>query len=291
MKKFFKKIQHLVEYLLFLLMVRILRMLDIDKSAYLCSRIARLIGPFLPVTNIARKNLKNVFGESINQDKIIDELWDNFGRFIGEFPFVRTMSEDEIDKRIEIIGLEHTQKLKDNNQPFLLFTGHLANWDFALRGIYKLYHQFGIIYRKANNPYIDKIIRDFRSGHNLHLISKGPKGAKELIKSLKAGHAIAMLVDQKMNEGIDIPFFGRPAKTAHAIAKFALQFNYPILPCQIIRTHGSYFKAIIHHPLEIKVSGDNDVDCYNIMLKINHLLEEWIISNKSQWFWFHNRWG
>ena len=93
---------------------------------------------------------------------------------------------------------------------------------------------------------------------------------------MKSRHSIAMLVDQKMNYGIIVPFVGKPAMTAHAIAKFALQFKYTIVPCQIIRTTGSYFNIIIHSPLEYEQTNDLNIDCYNIMLKINQTLEEWI---------------
>jgi KDO2-lipid IV(A) lauroyltransferase len=100
-----------------------------------------------------------------------------------------------------------------------------------------------------------------------------------------------MLVDQKMNDGIPVPFFGRKAMTSQGIAKLALQFNYPIVPCQIIRKKGCYFKQIIYPPLSINKTGDDEKDCYNIMLEINQIFEKWIIQNPSQWFWFHNRWG
>ena len=120
---------------------------------------------------------------------------------------------------------------------------------------------------------------------------RGAAVGKDLIKAIKAKYAISMLVDQKMNDGIKVPFFGRPAMTAHAIARLALQFGYPIVPCQIVRTKGSYFRVIIHPPIDIQKTNNTDTDCYNIMLKINRILEGWIKENPSQWLWFHNRWG
>lgn len=270
--------------------MKLLKLIGIDRSASLCSTLARYIGPLLSVTKVAEKNLLDVFGPDINRKYIIDKLWDNFGRFIGEFPYLKGISEEEINQRVEIIGLEHLVEFKRLNQPFLLFTGHFANWDFALKITNRLYHKFGIVYRKANNPYIDKIINNCRNSDNVHLIVKGPKGGKDLIKAIKSGCAIAMLVDQKMNDGIEVPFFSKPAMTPHAIAKFALQFHYPLVPCQIVRMQGSYFKVIIHKPLEIQRTKDNKHDCYNIMLTINQTLENWIIEHPEQWLWFHNRW-
>jgi KDO2-lipid IV(A) lauroyltransferase len=266
-------------------------MLGLDRSANFCSFIARKIGPFLPVTKTAIRNIERTLGKQVDTLKIIDGLWDNFGRFIGEFPFVSSLNENEIDKRIEIEGLENLSEFQQKNQPFLLCTGHFANWDFALRVINRCYPKFGIVYRKANNPYVDKFINESRNKNKLRLIAKGSEGVRDLVRSLKSKDSIAMLVDQKMNDGIEVPFFGIPAMTSHAIAKFAIQFKYPIIPCQIIRTNKSHFKIIIHKPLEYLETESNKNDCYNIMFKINKMFEQWIRENPSQWFWFHNRWG
>ena len=291
MKKLFIKFRHLVEYILFLLFIYIFKIFGMDKSASICAYIAKKIGPLLPATAIAKRNINNVLGTEIDQDKFIADLWDNFGRFIGEFPDLGSLSEEEITKRIELVGLEYTEKLQKLNQPFLLFTGHFANWDIALKVVSKFYPKFGVAYRKANNPYVNELIKNFRKTNDIRLIAKGPYGAKDLLKSFKQKESIVMLVDQRMREGIEVPFFGKSAMTANAIAKFALQFNYPIVPCQIIRKKGSYFKLIIHEPLKFDISGDTTKDCYNIMLNINKILEAWVRENPTQWLWFHNRWG
>lgn len=290
MKKFFKNVRYLLEYIILVVLMRILSLFGIDRSADICSYIARKIGPLLQVDKIARRNIQYVFGNSINQEEIIDQVWDNFGRFIGEFPYINKMSEAELSKRVEIVGLENVIPFQKIQQPYLFFTGHFANWDLIAKVLPKLYPKFAIIYRKANNPYVDKIIADMRNNDNVHFIPKGNKGVHGLIKAIKSGYAIGMLIDQKMNDGIEVPFLGRPSKTAHAIAKIALQFNYSIVPIQIIRTKGSYFKVIIHPPLEIQRSTNNEVDCYNIMLSINQTLEAWVKEYPGQWFWFHNRW-
>jgi KDO2-lipid IV(A) lauroyltransferase len=290
MKKFLKKIRHLLEYYIFLVMIKVIGLFGIDRAATLCANIARRVGPLLRVNLIAKRNLQNVFGQDNDYTNIISKLWENFGRFIGEFPYINDMSEEEVAERVKFEGVENLAEFQKMQQPFLLFTGHFANWDIALRRIDTLYPKFGVVYRKSNNPYIDKIINKTRSNRNINLIPKGPYGAKSLIKSIKSGHAIAMLVDQKMNDGIEVPFFGRPAMTSHAIAKFAIQFNYPIIPCQIIRTFGSNFKVIIHPALQLKQTDNIEQDCYNIMLQINKLLESWIIEYPEQWLWFHNRW-
>lgn len=292
MKKPYKKAKHYLEYIAFIALTSLLRLMSIDKSADLCSFIARKIYQYLPVTQIAQNNLRRFLGVQSGkiEEDIINGLWDNFGRFIGEFPHIHSLTMEEIKSRVEIIGLENIRELQDKQRPFLIFSGHFANWDFILRIMELLYPKLGIVYRKANNPMVDRLINKWRGASNINLIPKGPMGARSLIKSIKSGDSIGMLVDQKMNDGIEVPFFGAPAMTAPAIGKFALQFGYPIIPLQIIRTKGTRFKVIVHPALDIKVTKDEERDIYSIMVEINEILEGWIRQNPDQWFWFHNRW-
>ena len=284
--------KHYLEYIIFFLVTRLLKLLPMDKSANLCSFLARKIGPLIGVTKIARRNLENIYENSIDIDQTIDDLWDNFGRYIGEFPFINKLSEEELTKRVKFTGLENIEELRQNNQPFMLFLGHQSNWDIVIRKINNIYPKFGIVYRKANNPLVDReILSERNNDSDIIMIAKGPTGARGLVRAIKSKMSIAMLVDQKMNDGIEVPFFGKPAMTAPAIAKLALQYNYPIVPCQLIR-HGrsSNFEIKIHKPLKIKKTGDTEKDCYNIMKTINLILEKWIRQRPGQWFWFHNRW-
>jgi KDO2-lipid IV(A) lauroyltransferase len=287
-----KKLKHILEYLLFILLTRTLRLLSVDNSASLCSFIAKKIGPYLRVTKTARKNLQRVYGNETDIEKVINDLWDNYGRYIGEFPFINVLDSSELDKRVKVIGLEKVEAFKKANQPFILFLGHQANWDFVIRKINDIYPKFGIAYRKANNPYVDReILKERENDQHITMIAKGPSGAKSIIKAIKSGASLAMLVDQKMNNGIEVPFFGFPAMTAPALAKISLQYKYPIVPLQIVRIgKSSYFELILHDPLKPLIDKDIEKSCYNIMLEINKILEQWIREKPEQWFWFHNRW-
>ena len=290
MKKYFKNLQYLFEYFFLQIVLSALKICGINNSVRICRYVARKIGPLLPVSKIACQNIKDILGKNVDSQAIIDQVWDNFGSFIGEFPYVSNMSEDELSKRVEVEGVEHIIEFQKLHRPFVLFTGHFANWDFALKILNRFYPKFAIIYRKANNPYVDKLINGSRAGENIKLIAKGAKGARDLIAAIKSQYAIGMLVDQKMNDGIEVPFLGQPAMTANAIAKIALDFDYPIVPLQIIRTDNSHFKVIIHPALEVKSTQNHKVDHYNIMLTINTILGNWVKEYPGQWFWFHNRW-
>lgn len=287
-----KKLKHIFEYIIFLLFTHTLRLFSLDNSASVCACLLRNIGPYLKVSKIARKNLIKIYGTNIDVDKTIDDLWDNFGRYIGEFPFINVLSNQEFDKRVTIKNLENIKAYQKNQQPYLLCLAHQANWDFVIRKINFLYPKFSIIYRKANNPYFDqKILQERITSTGISMIAKGTIGSKDIINAIKTKASIAMLIDQKMNDGIEVPFFDLPAMTAPAIARLHLKYKYPIIPAQIVRKgKTSNFEIILHPPLQYSPTNDIDQDCYNIMLQINKMLEDWIRQYPGQWFWFHNRW-
>ncbi len=122
------------------------------------------------------------------------------------------------------------------------------------------------------------------------MLPKGGQGAVRLLRAIKNGQSLAMLVDQKMNDGIAVPFFGRDAMTAPAIAEFALRYDMPIIPVRVVRTKGCHFEATVYPPLEYEKTGDEEKDSLIIMTKINALLESWIREHPAQWFWVHKRW-
>ncbi len=292
MKNYSKKIKHFIEYIFFKLFIKTMKIIGFKNSVAFCSCAARFLGPYIGVSKIAEYNLNKVFGEKFDTKKIILKIWDNFGKYIGEFPFINELSDQQMNSMFTMEGIENVKNYQENKKPFLLFLAHQANWDFVIRHITDIYPKFAIIYRKANNSYVDsEILRTRSKDPNVLMIPKGLGGAKGLVRAIKNGYSIAMLVDQKMNDGIEVPFFGKPAMTANAIAKLSLQYNYPIIPCQLIRTNDSNFKAILHPEIKYQPTNNKENDVYNIMLIINQTLEKWIRENPSQWFWFHNRWG
>lgn len=293
MKSYRSTIKHYIEYILFMFICSIIRLFSIEDASRYCSMIARKLGPYFAVTKIARKNLHFAYGyiTKAEEDKIIDDLWDNFGRFLGEFPHIHSLNHDQVNKYITIKGQENIEHLRKENKPFLLCTGHFANWDLALRILKYLYPKFSIIYRKANNRFINNVINKWRKSDGMGLIEKGTNGSRNLIRAIRERHSIVMLVDQKMNDGIKVPFFGHNAMTAPAIAKIALQYDYQIVPVELVRTNSCNIEVIVHPPLKVDRNRDEQEEILAVMSAINQILESWVRKRPGQWFWFHKRWG
>src|SRR5215472_6925274 len=171
----------------------------------------------------------------------------------------------------------------------IVFSGHIANWEIAmLAGI-----QHGIsvaqIYRAGNNALLDRMITRFR-GDEGELIPKGRIAARRAIAALRRGTHLTLLADQKMNDGIPVPFFGRPAMTAPALAVLALRFDCDVLPARVERLDGARFRLTIFPPLPLPRSGEPHADAAALMALVNATLEAWVRDRPEQWLWVHRRW-
>jgi Kdo2-lipid IVA lauroyltransferase/acyltransferase len=268
-----------------------LRVLPLDWASALGGALARRIGPLSGVSKRARLNLRAALpklGEA-EIEAIVRAMWDNLGRVVFEYPHLAKINVFAGDGRVEVHGLEHLRRALAADRRVILFSGHLANWEIAaLAG-----GQYGLdvaqIYRAANNPHIDRMLRRLR-GDAGELIPKGAVASRRAVAALRRGGHLSLLADQKLNDGIAVPFFGRPAMTAPALALLALRFECEVLPVRVERLRGARFRLTVHPPLPLPHSGDRAADTLALMTEVNRTLEAWIRERPEQWFWLHHRW-
>lgn len=254
--------------------------------------VAEKIGPHISVSRIARGNLKKAFPEKTAPEieALVAGMWNNLGRTISEYARVADLDLYGPESPLEIVGAEQIEALKKNDGPSLLFLGHMGNWEYATLVALQQGVKIAQVYRTLNNPLIARMIDYVHGRVNAARVTKGQKGARQSLKTLKGGINLSMLVDQKMNEGIPVPFFGRDAMTAPAIARLALKFQCPIVPIRVERLEGVKCRVTYYPPLDIPVTGTVEEKVFHIMSQINQMLESWIRERPDQWFWVHNRW-
>jgi KDO2-lipid IV(A) lauroyltransferase len=288
-----RKIRHISEAAVVKAAFVLFRALSVERSSAIGASLGKAIGSKLKVNKVAANNMRNAMPE-LSEEQIQQNLklmWENLGRVIGEFPHLKKITGDLFNSIVEVEGAEYVKAAAQEKRTTIFVSGHFANWEFIPKTIYEEgCKDVALVYRRSNNPYLDKLILDTRSSYSADGIPKGAVGARQLIHAIRSGRTIGMLLDQKQNDGIAVPFFHKPAMTAPAIATLALKYNCTIVPIQIVRTNGVKFKVKIHKPLEIIKTENNEQDTYNIMLKINQMFEQFIRENPSQWFWVHNRW-
>ena len=266
--------------------------LPIDRASALGGAIGRLIGPLLPVHRVARRNLERAFPERDRAaiDAILRGMWDNLGRVAAEYPHLGEIDVYAGDGRVVLVGAENVDRLREDGIGGIFFAAHLGNWEIASLSATQNGIPLVHIYRPANNPLVETMLRRLRAPIGGVHHAKGAKGAKELLAALKRGEHLAMLVDQKLNDGLAVPFFGRPAMTAPALAQLALKFRCPVVPARVERLAGAHFRLTLYPPLALPDSGDRHRDVGELMTTVNALFERWIRERPAEWLWVHRRW-
>ena len=271
-----------------LLIFIVLRILPLGISSFLMGKLSSLIGPKLGVTKKAYNNIKNVMPEKNEKEitKIIKDMWENLGKVAGEYPHLSKISPEKNNK-IQIYGKKHLLLVKKTKTPAIFFSGHLANWEILPNVAIKNGVPVLSIFRRPNNPFINFLIKYIRS--NLPMAPKGKEGARQLIYSLKKGRSIGLVIDQKMNDGIEVPFFNKPAMTSDALAQLCLRIKSLVIPVEVERMKNTNFKITFHNPLKITKNGQKKTPL-QIMTEVNLIMEKWIRKNPGQWLWLHRRW-
>jgi KDO2-lipid IV(A) lauroyltransferase len=281
-----------LEYALFASVMGLFRVLGVSRASDLGGWLARTLGPRIPVTRRARRNMAAAMPEltAAEREAHIIKMWDSLGRTFGEYAHIDRINSMGSDPRVEIVGAEHASNAIAKGKGGLFVSGHCGNWELMPPCIRALNLKGTLVYRPQNNPFVDAWISRQRSLGLPGLAAKGGDGARAIIRTLRDGQFIAMLVDQKMNEGISVPLFGREAMTPTGAPSLALRHGSPIVPAWCERLPGPRFRVTIYPPIPFPNTGNRDKDTYEMALSLNQFIEARVRENPMNWLWLHNRW-
>jgi len=284
-----KKIKYLFQSIAILFLFFVFKLLGLKNSRLFASKVFVFCGPLF------RSNLKTINNIEIafpNTDenfkkKIIYEMWLTYGKILSEYNFIKDFREKKLEKKIEVEGQIELEKIKTNKQPVIFISGHFDNFELMAMHIEKSGIDLAAIYRPLNNQFLNPIMENIRKKYICKKqIKKGISGTKELLKEFKKGTSIALMIDQRVSEGIKSDFFGKEALTTTIPAQFIKKFDTFVVPIYIERLSDDNFKLKIYK--SIKFSNNETVD--DITKQLNKILEKMIMTNPEQWIWTHNRW-
>lgn len=258
--------------------------------------LCRAIGPHLPVSRIADANLRLAMPEldAPARQAVIRAVWDNLGRTVGEFPHLAALPENPASgPGWDIVGAEHLAAQVARGGPVIFMSGHIGNWEMLPPAVARHGLPFASFYRAAGNPLVDGMIRTLREaamGEPVPMFAKGARGARRALAHIARGGRLGMLVDQKMNDGIEARLFGHPAMTAPALAAMALRYRCPIIPGYVERLGPARLRIHVEPPLDLPDSGDRQADILALTQAVNDRLERWVRARPGTWLWLHRRW-
>ncbi len=286
---------------LLLLAVAALRHLGPTRASNLGGAAARLVGARVPGCRVAHRNLRLAMPEldAAARRRVLRGVWDNLGRTVAELPHVaRIPKNTPSGPGWEMLGEAHLHALAARGGPAIFVSGHLANWEMMPPAVAAYGMRMHSMYRAPSNRAVDHVLRGLReeaigpgeSEAQTLLFAKGAAGARTALRHLARGGFLGLLLDQKMNDGIEARFFGRPAMTAPALAALALRFRCPVIPGRVQRLGPARFRLICEAPLALPDSGDSQADQLALTQLVNDHLERWIRARPEEWLWLHRRW-
>jgi len=284
------KIKYFIQFILILFLFSLFKIIGINKSSKLSAQLFLLLGPFFRSKKIFQKNIKKVFPEikSDQENKIFKNMWHNYGKMFAEYMFIKDFRySKKFEKNLIIENFSILEKIKKDKEPVIFISGHFNNFELMAMQIEKAGINLAAIYRPLNNIYLNPIMEEIRKKYICKKqIKKGISGTKQILKEYKNGASIALMIDQRVSEGILSNFFGQNALTTTIPAQFVKKFNTKVVPIYIERLNNNKFKITVHDIIEF----DNAHDIETITFKLNKILENMVLKNPAQWIWTHDRW-
>jgi len=289
-----KIIKYFFEFIVIISLFSIFKIIGLKNASNIGSILGRFVGPLFRSRHIIQQNIKIGLGnvDKKKETEIIDSMWSNIGRTFAEYVFLKDFKFNKTNfNHIKINDSNYLNEIKKNNEPVIFYSGHFANFELMAMELDKFGVKLAAIYRPLNNFFLNPLMEYLRMKYICPIqIPKGVSGSREIIKKIKDGYSIALMVDQRVSEGPRISFFNKEAHTTTIPAQIALKYNCKLVPIYIERKNGINFEMVIHKPYEITKTGVHEEDLKNNSLTINQNIEKMIIKNPTQWIWTHNRW-
>ena len=284
MRNFF----YLIEFILIKLFFFILIIIGYKNGSNLGDFIGRLFGPIFRSKKLIENNLEQSgIVDKKNYNKIISKIYGNYGRILAEYPFLKAFRNNKLNKFIEIDGLENLNKIKREKRRAVFVSGHFNNFELMALQIEKAGINLCAIYRPLNNIFLNKTMEGIRENFICkNQIKKGRSGTRQIIENIKKGNSVALMIDQRVREGIKINFFGKAASTTTIPAQLIKKYKCDLVPIYIERRKNNYFKMFVSEP--IKIGSNKSIK--EITGHLNKILEKMVLKNIDQWIWTHDRW-
>ncbi|MDA9177649.1 lysophospholipid acyltransferase family protein [Candidatus Pelagibacter sp.] len=284
------KLKYFVQFLVIIFLFFIYKIIGLRFSSILSGYIMLLLGPLFRSKNLSNNNLKKALPNSTDSQrkKILSQMWFNYGQILSEYMFIQNFRKSEkFSKKVSVVNQKVLEIIKSETNPVIFISGHFNNFELMAMHIEKSGIDLAAIYRPLNNIFLNPLMEQIRKRYICKKqIKKGISGTKQLLKHFKKKTSLALMIDQRVSEGIRSNFFDKEALTTTIPAQFIKKYNVKVVPIYIERFKDNNFRIEIYDPITFK----KDETINSITLHLNKILEKMIMRNPEQWIWMHNRW-
>ena len=283
-----KKLIYFIEFIFINIFFFFFKLIGYKISSNLGFLIGRLFGPIFRSKTLIVENLKKSnISIKQNYNEVASNVLGNYGRIFSEYPFLKSFRSGQLNNFIEINGKNYLENILKEKKRVVFISGHFNNFELMAMQIEKIGIELSAIYRPLNNIFLNKTMEKIRTQYICkNQIKKGMAGTRQVIRNLKKGSSVALMIDQRVREGSKVKFFGNLATTTTIPAQLIKKYKCELVPIYIERKEKHYFKMHISKPIKINTKKTTQ----EITLFLNTVLEKMILKNPDQWIWTHDRW-
>ena len=289
--RFLQRLLWRLDFALVWLVAWLARRMPIDTASRFGERLGRFVGPKMRRKSaIFRQNLAIAFPELGPEalDSLLQDAWGQAGRVLGEYPHLETILAEE--ERLDIEIREHIDSFNDPSQPCIVVSAHQSNWEIACSAMARLGMPNASLYSPPSNPLLDRMLLESRQALNCQLLPRD-NSARLLMRALKEGRTVGMVMDRRVDEGQPIEFFGHDKDSTLIPAKLALKHHCPLVPAQIIRRKDARYQVIFHPPVHPRdpMASENE-QAIDMIQQVHRQFEQWIRERPAHWFCSKRLW-
>ena len=275
------------------------RALGPDRSSDLGAFLVRTVGPFLKQHRTALANLRAAFPEASEAEirRIARGAWANLGRTGAEYAHLGSLFDFDFGRReaapgrVEMIGAEQADALRDDRLPAVVFSAHLGNWELPAIAAARHGLNMSAVFRPPNDPAAAKLLHEVRSGTMGGLMdATGSRPASAINAVLEGGGHLAQLIDQHFTRGVPVTFMGRTALANPLLAKLARRHDCPVHGTRVVRLPGHRFRVELTPPISMPRDAEGRIDVVGAAQAMTAVVEDWVREHPEQWLWMHRRW-
>ena len=284
-----KIVKYFFQFLFFIIFFLLFKILGFKISSSIGGKLFEIIGPMFRSKKLIVSNIKKAVPNINSEDlkKTTRLMWNNYGRIFAEYVFIKSFRNGKLNSKISIEGQDILEEIKKLNQQVVFISGHFSNFELMAMHLEKVGIKLTAIYRPLNNIFLNIIMENIRKKYICkNQIKKGIGGMKKIIHLKRQNYSTALMIDQRVSEGIRSNFFNNPALTTTIPAQLVKKFKIPVVPIFIERVNNLNFKITVSKPINFTDSDSIE----KITDDLNKVLETMILHKPEQWIWSHNRW-
>ncbi|HXF53851.1 MAG TPA: lipid A biosynthesis acyltransferase [Hyphomicrobiaceae bacterium] len=300
---FLRDLQFRLEYLGLRALAALIRAMPLDAAVAFSAKLWRLLAPIASPKRHARAlaNLAIAFPEKSDAERrrIALAHWENLGRVMAE-----TMQIDRLLKdgdRIRVANAAMFDRYKMKLGAVVGVSLHMGNWELAMWPLTAAGGHPAAVYRSVNNPYVDRYLRAQRKAlYPGGLFGRGKvegehgesqRTARLITDYVRRGGRLGLVCDLYDRTGIEVPFFGKPARTQAIAAMIARRLGARIWLARCLRLGPTSRFEVELKELKVPRGPNPADDIRSIMTEMQKQFEAWIREAPEQWMWSNRRWS